>query len=74
MKTLHEVNLEKAREQLKKYDERHASKLFRGVHLRYFTKEELIKILDLVFISMMEKEGSENHKYVFDIFDMKEGK
>ena len=72
MKTIHDKNLARAQEQLKKYDERHASKLFRGVHLRYFTKEELIKILDVVFTSMMEKEGSENHKYIFNIFDMEE--
>ena len=46
MKSLHDENLEKAREYLKHYKEKHPSKLFKGVHLRYFTKEELIKILD----------------------------
>jgi hypothetical protein len=55
MKTLHEENLEQAREYLKAYKESLASKLFRGVHLRYFTKEELIKILDIYYKEMFER-------------------
>ncbi len=46
MQSLHEENVKKAREYLQSYEEKHSTKLFMGVHLRYFTKEELIKILD----------------------------
>ena len=49
MKTLHEENLEKAKEYLRGYIEKRPTKLFKGAHLRYFTKEELIKILDRCF-------------------------
>ena len=49
MKTIHEVNLENVRKYLKGYKEQHPSKLFKGVHLRYFTKIELIKIFDISF-------------------------
>lgn len=46
MTTLHDENLDTTRYWLRSYKEQHPSKLFKGVHLRYFTKEELIKILD----------------------------
>ena len=49
MKTLHDKNLIKAREYLRVYEEKESSKLFKGVHLRYFTKIELIKILDIIY-------------------------
>lgn len=57
IKTIHEENLEKVREYLSIYKEQHASKLFQGVHLRYFTKEELIKILDMSFNKLCKKGG-----------------
>ena len=54
LKSLHEVNLEVAQAMLSSYEEQHASKLFKGVHLRYFTKEELIKVLDITWNVIME--------------------
>lgn len=47
--TIHEENLIKARKYLSAYKEKHPTKLCQGVHLRYFTKAELIKILDMSF-------------------------
>ena len=55
MRTLHEDNLEEAQEYLRMYKETRGSKLFRGAYLRYFTKEELIKILDIMYVDMFDK-------------------
>ena len=55
MKTLHEKNLKLAREYLRVYKEKQATKLFKGTHLRYFTKEELIKILDIFYITYIKE-------------------
>ena len=59
MRTIHDENLDMARYWLRSYEEQHPSKLFKGVHLRYFTKEELIKIIDLAFEEMMNVKGGE---------------
>ena len=49
MKTLHEENLEKAVRYLRVYKEKQHSKLFQGTRLQSFTREELIKILDILY-------------------------
>ncbi len=49
MKTLFDINLVKAQEYLRVYEEKEGSKLFKGAPIRYFTKEELIKILDIMY-------------------------
>lgn len=57
MKTIHDKNLKLAQEYLRVYKEKQATKLFKGTHLRYFTKEELIKILDIFYTKYIIKKG-----------------
>ena len=57
MKTLHEKNLEIATKYLRTYKEKQATKLFNGAHLQSFTREELIKILDIFYTKYIIKKG-----------------
>ena len=55
MKTIHEKNLEIATKYLRTYKEKQPSKLFNGAHLQSFTREELIKILDIFYITYIKE-------------------
>ena len=68
MKTLREEALEKVKSKLLKYQSRDSVKLFHGASLEDLTKEELLKVLDVMYIICTEVEDSENNKYVESIF------
>lgn len=67
-KTLRETAYNKVKPLLDKYEKRRPSTFFHGALVEDFNKEDLLKIMDVLTVSIFEKADSENSKYVNSIF------
>ena len=76
MKTLREEALEKTKELLLNYEIQQDTILFNGAHIADLSKDELLKVIDVLSVICFSEEQSDSYDYVnyyFSKVELKKG-